>query len=582
MKGKKIILNDAIGEDIEKVQSIIAKTKIDIHKQPALPQADSLYELIFEHFSKKMKSSFDQFTCLDAYEKAAAVFRVTAVELRKEMDLLNLENRLLSQKEDLIRNGLEEDTKDSKKKEDERPDLQRKITDAIFFSNRYALYFAGQVGLSFLNSEKTERKQKLVLSEYDSSKANDKITELLTKQLGQHICELIGTDETPYEPSDENLKDIMKDFFTTWVNQFRWDSPAFKDISDEFGVEKINLKYDKFSLQAGEFKKKSDIILIDGIKKVRKKDIIGAQNFVDEVWDYMEKLACYKPEEGRNANRDIPYSIFVGGAPGCGKTFTAHALMREFAEYCRVLRIPCWVFTHSITDYGSKYQNESPNKLKAKVDKINEFPGPVIGYIADIDTLAQSRKSNPSAEEEKLIGLYFQIFDGTLIEINGKVLWLSDANYVENIDDGTKSRLFNKQLYVNRFDKQEQFTEYARKLITLDQEEQFFPEKEWNEVGAYLLEGPLSNREITHVVGQIRSDYKTPKNMALWTYKKQVDYINQQLKKKITKDFVIGMFEKYIETRMEIERETRKARATDDFERFQTRVKQEPKRTSTG
>ena len=322
-------------------------------------------------------------------------------------------------------------------------------------------------------------------------------------------------------------------------------------------------------MKNGEFKTKHDLVIVDDkIMKVTKEDVIGGQKFGDVLWRSMVKLAAYDHEKKQNPY-DPPGVIFTFGQPGGGKTFNAHAYMQSFAELCRNKGISLWAFTHSTTDYASHFQNLTANQLANLAHEVNEFPGIVLMYVADADNVFQSRKDpRLTSEQQQTLGVYFKMFDGTMIPKNGKFLTILDANYIEGIDDATKSRVFDVILELERFDKPEQFAELARRsllkgaggIITL-------PDNEWNEIGKYMLDGPLSNREIGHVIKQLRSDFVVSEDMLGKTYEQHVQYRNDFLKG-ITKDAILEHFDKYINTRMEIERNSREQMLADGAERF--------------
>jgi hypothetical protein len=149
-----------------------------------------------------------------------------------------------------------------------------------------------------------------------------------------------------------------------------------------------------------------------------------------------------------------------------------------------------------------------------------------------------------------------------------------DANYIDNIDDATKSRLFDEILELKRFGKPEQFAEYSRRILSKGVDTLEIPGEEWNKVGAYLLDSPLSNREIGHVLAQLRRGYDVPEEMVSASFEDKVAYRNQQMAG-LTSDFIVGKFEHYVQTRMEIERASIEAQRKDAAARFLSMLKQE-------
>src|SRR3989339_486080 len=60
------------------------------------PQTIPFYQLVIDEFAQNTRNTTSQIQYLDAFEKAVAVFRSTALELRKTMGVLSLEQRLAS------------------------------------------------------------------------------------------------------------------------------------------------------------------------------------------------------------------------------------------------------------------------------------------------------------------------------------------------------------------------------------------------------------------------------------------------------------------------------------------------------
>ncbi|MBI2672779.1 hypothetical protein HYX19_00820, partial [Candidatus Woesearchaeota archaeon] len=230
--------------------------------------------------------------------------------------------------------------------------------------------------------------------------------------------------------------------------------------------------------------------------------------------------------------------------------------------------IPLLALTHSTTDYASHYQNKTANELAALGGRIKEFQGPVIMYVADADNIFLSRKDpNLTAEQRQTLSVYFKMFDGTMIPKNGKFMAIMDANDLEGIDDATKSRLFDEITELKRFDKADDFRELAKRSLTKGIDNLVLTDQDWCDIGNYLLNCPLSNREIGHIIKKLRRGFTIEESMLGKPYDELVKYRNEQLKS-ITKNKVIELFEEYINTRMEIERKSLVNMSEDDRLRF--------------
>ncbi len=192
-------------------------------------------------------------------------------------------------------------------------------------------------------------------------------------------------------------------------------------------------------------------------------------------------------------------------------------------------------------------------------------------YVADADTLFVSRNDPQITQEQKqTLSVYFGMFDGTRIPKNGKFLAIMDANYVDGIDDATKSRIFDEIVEVKRFDKPEQCANFARRKIKKGTTVELLTPPEWQAVGAYLLESQLSNREIDNILKGALGGFDVPETLLEKTWEEQEAYKNEQLKGIISKDHLLATFEQYKKTRADIETASLRKR----FEESQTRFLQ--------
>ncbi len=328
----------------------------------------SIYAEVVTLFSDNTRNTPSQIRYLEAYETALGVFRASALELRKAMDILTLEQRLA------IQTPAAESQKALPGTASENP-LTREINDAIFLSNRYALFLAGQVGLALLNSQPATTAKKFSFgSDYDASKDRDLLTAQLAETARGDIAKIVadrkGRDETP---GDEDIQYSLEAIFTTWVQQF--DYHTFKDIATARGIADATLRFGNFSATSGVFKRKYDVVILDDkFMNVTRDDVIASGEFGQVLWGNFLKLAAYQPD--RKINPFDPAGVvFTYGEPGCGKTFTAHAYIRSLADLCRTKGLPFWGLTHSTTDYASHYQNKTANELSALAERSRNSQG---------------------------------------------------------------------------------------------------------------------------------------------------------------------------------------------------------------
>ena len=233
-----IELEEMVKNDLPNVRKIIANPS---GMQTAIKPVN-LYTLVADKLSDQTRLTSEQLSYLDAYEQALSVFRNSARELRTVTDTITLEQRINARNYSM-----------SGKSSVQLQGLQSKLADAIMFSNRYALYFAGHVGLSLLGSEVAGiNKLKLFGPEYDTSNDNDKLSRAIAKEnaldFEENIANVAGLG---HALTDENLKYALEGIFTSWVKQFSWDT--YKDVVKEHSLEGLRLAYGSHSVEDGEF-----------------------------------------------------------------------------------------------------------------------------------------------------------------------------------------------------------------------------------------------------------------------------------------------------------------------------------------
>jgi hypothetical protein len=528
----EVVLDRAVEEEVGPVRALIASA--------AGGDGRTLYGVTLEDLALGTRNTAAQLACLEAFERAVAVFRCAALSLREAMDVLTLEQRRAATSEaDLP-----------------VPD------DAVFFSNRYALYLAGQVGLAELGEAPAAVERVFAFGEgHRASKDRDALASLLAATTADRLRRVTADPEST-SLGDDRLRHVFQAVFTAWCRQFNWET--WQETAAATGTARLTLRLGPYSVRAGEFRRRAETVEVDErLMHVTRSDVIGCETFADTLWRNLRMLACYDAERGANPF-DPAFVIFTYGAPGGGKTFVSHAHIRSFVDLCRERGQAAWAMTHSTTDYASHFQNKTQNELAALATRINAFPGPVVLYIADADNIFQSRKDpRLSSEQYRTLAVYLKMFDGTLIPRNGKFLAIMDANYIDGIDDATKSRLFDEIVELPRFERAEDFADLVRRTLG----PLALSEEEWLAVGRHLLASPLSNREIGHVVKRLRRGFEIPDRVFELSFTEQAAFRDRQLST-LTRATILEQFDSYISTRMEIERKSAEERAREDQLRF--------------
>lgn len=607
-KTREIILDEQVQKDLNDTKKIISTSIPQQGAKGDDGNYENLYDTTIRLLSDSTRTNQNQLGYLEAFEKAVSVFRESSLSLRKAMDTQTLVERLgvleaAVQEMDLRRetrrttrleeikarlNGNETGTngrettetagKPEAKKYEERTrreELKEQITEAVSFSNRYALYFAGQVGLALLNGEKAGEIDDRYFfgTEYEAMEDRDMLASHLALSGINGLKRTIADKKAKnLEVSDDDLKKACERVFTSWINQFRWET--FKDVAKKQAIEDLVLKYDNFSTKEGEFSRKYDVVLVEGrFMNAKVQDLIGQDKHTKRMQQLFYRLLGWDEEK-----RDNPFApptvVAIHGAPGCGKTMSAHAYINWFIELCKELKKPLLAIQHSIDDYGSKYQNDTPIKLAARRDKIRDFPGVCVLQASDVDTfMPESRSKEPTQEENKVNGIYFSMFDNSRIPY-GKFMAILDANHVDNIDPALKSR-FGERIELARFSQPEDFAKYAKAYLNKNSDGVGIIEGEWIKLGQYLLESDLSNREIANVLNTLRGGFEVTPELLMKSYAEKVAFRNNYLKS-INLGMVTEKFDEFISTTQEIERQSRLAKLQDQMSRYQLDLETKP------
>lgn len=303
---------------------------------------------------------------------------------------------------------------------------------------------------------------------------------------------------------------------------------------------------------------------------VRAGDIVGNADYLRAGMRLARDVAGFDFEHGENPKRLNPV-LFALGAPGCGKTVTAHAVGNYFLDYCRERGVPARFLVIRRTDWASSYQNASANKL---IDifrqQVQGFPGVVGVYWPDIDT-AFAARTDPGlrSEERNILGASFGVFDGTLIPKNGKWFLLCDANFM-NMDEATLSRITQDPYKLYGPVTPEDFVELMRdkKLHEHADLLRLSPE-EWLEVGRRCVEYGFSGRNVDSICRKIVTeiqDVDPPEEYYKVGFEER-KRILRELSRPMDASKVLSMLQSY-------NRFEKEAEATAQEQRFSERVKE--------
>jgi hypothetical protein len=565
----EIILDGSVETDAKPIKKLISEEKFN---------GKNLYSATVDLLAGGTRSTPDQLNYLAIYEQAVSVFREASIGLRTAMDTQTMHERIgvleqilgTTSRPSPLTKTASPSEKDSAGEKTKRELLTEQLTEAATFSNSYALYFAGEVGLALLDSQKQEAvKDRFFFGTKNQSLENkDVLSGMLAYTTTQHLIDELGKKKAAGEEIDDSaLKGSLEKTFTSWVNQFKWAS--FADVAQAQGINELNLKYGNFSMRGGEFSKKFDTVTVRGsFMKATVEDLIGQEKDRETMVQNVYRLLSWDEKTKTNIFAP-PTGIIVFGGPGCGKTMSGHAYVNLAIRESKRLKLPLLAIQLSIGAFGSTYQNEPALKLAAIRDEIKNFPGAVIMQASDVDTfLPQKRAKEPSQEENKVSGVCFSLFDNSVIPA-GKFMALMDANYLDNIDPALMSR-FGGRIELKRFARPEDFAKYARIYLTKDSDGVGInTDAEWLSLGQYLLESNLSNREIANVITDLKGSFKITPEIVLGSDKDKLAFRNDYLKT-ITSDVVLSRFQDFVESTMTIERKSREAKLRDQREKYES------------
>ncbi|MFC1610050.1 AAA family ATPase [Myxococcota bacterium] len=251
-----------------------------------------------------------------------------------------------------------------------------------------------------------------------------------------------------------------------------------------------------------------------GLLPVWPEEIVGNDTYLEAGLHLARDVAGYDFVLGKNPKKLNPV-LFGLGAPGCGKTVTAHAVGNYFLKFCREREVPARFLVVRRTDWASSFQNASANNLvRIFREEVYGFSGVCGVYWPDIDTAFASRASTDLRMEEKNnLGAVFGVFDGTLLPKDGKWFLICDANTMR-MDEATVSRIAQNPFAVSGPTTVEHYVTLMREIILKDVRE-FVPSDHpaWVRIGAQAIEHGLSGRAIDTICTNIRTriqDFEYP------------------------------------------------------------------------
>lgn len=304
-------------------------------------------------------------------------------------------------------------------------------------------------------------------------------------------------------------------------------------------------------------------------------DIVGNERVLEAGLDLARAVAGFDVARGKNPMTVRNPVLFVLGAPGCGKTVTAHAIGNFFLDLCARNRIEARFRIIRRTDWASHYQNRSANELlRIFREEVFAFPGVVGVYWPDIDTAFAARdEPDVRAEEKAVLGTLFGLLDGTVGPRDGKWFMIADANAL-TMDAAVLSRLSQDPYYAEG-------PVTAADYITLLRDRKLgkvidhvrLSDDEWEAFGRRCVEHDLSGRAVDNMAGKLLAmidDVDLPDHYFGLSFDDKVALLRAQ-RKTIDAAALDRLFERYIAFERDAEDRARRER----FERRVTEIREQ-------
>ncbi|MBI5624137.1 MAG: AAA family ATPase [Elusimicrobia bacterium] len=306
-----------------------------------------------------------------------------------------------------------------------------------------------------------------------------------------------------------------------------------------------------------------------GLLPVTFDDVVGNEEFVKAGARLSRDIAGFDLKEGKNPKKVRNKILFVLGAPGCGKTVTAHAIGNHFLGLCRDASLPARVRVIRRTDWASSYQNQSASRLlEIFQEEVFKFDGVCGVYWPDIDTAFAARGDADIRQEEKAnLGTIFGILDGTIGPKNGKWFMVCDANTL-HMDEATLSRLSQSPVKALGPRTPEDYVRLLRDVKLRGKGTWLkATEDAWASVGRRCVAEKLSGRSVDNLAGRILTeieDFTEPPEYFSLDFAAKAKMIAE-----LSRTVTAARIEELIGEHVRFERE---AQAKAEEERFRGRV----------
>ena len=185
-------------------------------------------------------------------------------------------------------------------------------------------------------------------------------------------------NEIEKEKEELEGKSVTDDEIKNFLNMFKEEYE--KEMKKENGMK---------------YESKNELVKVDKKsekEKITFKDVAGMEDVKEILLDVIDQFN--NPEKYEYFDIKPIKSLLLYGKAGTGKTFIATAFANEVdAKFVKV----------ALGDIGSKYQNETGNRIKKIFDDARKEHGKVILYLDEVDSIAVKRGDSSNDKEKNNI-----------------------------------------------------------------------------------------------------------------------------------------------------------------------------------